>query len=142
MFSSNRLKQKTKTAVELTLTDGTVMRGNFFLSAQQRVLEAMNDERKSIPFEDSDDIVLNKWMSASIEPIDQVMEHAQPLPVNIGNVAWRRLPRSTSSTTVRPACTHENILGRFVFAGIRNKCLGLARRRGNSADECPRLLLA
>ena len=89
MFSSNQLMQKTKTAVELTLTDGTVMRGNFFLSAQQRVLEALNDERKFIPFEDSDDIVtvLNKRIIASIKPVDQVVEHAQPLPVKIGNAA-------------------------------------------------------
>lgn len=43
---------KNKTQVELTFLDNSTMRGNFFSSVAQRVVDLLNDDREFIPFED------------------------------------------------------------------------------------------
>ena len=46
MFASDsNVTQKVKTEVELVLTDGTVLNGEMFMHADQRVLDIVNDDR-------------------------------------------------------------------------------------------------
>lgn len=86
MLASNQLKPKTKAEVELVLTDGTSLRGSFFVAAQQRILDILNDDRAFLPFEGSDGVVtlLNKSAIARIKPIEQTVERAQAAPTFIG----------------------------------------------------------
>ena len=86
MFASDQLKPKTKAEVELVPTDGTSLRGSFFLAAQQRILDILNDDRALLPFEGSDGVitVLSKSAIAHIKPIDQTVERTESAPTYIG----------------------------------------------------------
>ena len=86
MFASDQLKPKSKVEVELVLSDGTVLKGNLFLSVQQRILDSLNDERAFVPFEDAENVltVLNKSAITRIKPVDQGMDHAAAISPQIG----------------------------------------------------------
>ena len=72
-ISSDAVREKLAADVELTLTDGSVLTGEFYLHVRQRIIDIMNDERSYVPFTDSkgDFAVLNKSVIARIKPIDQ-----------------------------------------------------------------------
>ncbi len=86
MFGAEQLRQKVRAEVALTLIDGTVLKGSFFLSPQQRVLDMLNDHRPFLPFEDSEGtiIVIRKSTIARIIPIEQKLKHAKPIPIAVG----------------------------------------------------------
>ena len=69
--SGGNVTQKVKTEVELVLTDGTVLSGEMFMHAEQRVLDIVNDERQFVPFASFDGPVkvINKAMIAHITPL-------------------------------------------------------------------------
>ena len=73
MFAAEHMRQKVRTEVELTLNDGTTMKGSFFTSPNERLIDTLNDARPFLPFEDSDGTlsVLNKTVIMRIRPIDQ-----------------------------------------------------------------------
>ena len=74
MFAMNsNVTQKVKTEVELVLTDGTVLNGEMFMHADQRVLDLVNDDRKFVPFASFDGpvSVINKVVIARITPIER-----------------------------------------------------------------------
>ncbi len=74
MFATDsNVTQNVKTEVELVLTDGTVLNGEMFAQAAQRVLDIVNDDRKFVPFASFDGpiSVINKAMIARITPIEQ-----------------------------------------------------------------------
>lgn len=74
MFATNsNVTQKVKTEVELVLTDGTVLNGEMFMHADQRVLDLVNDDRKFVPFASFDGpvSVINKVVIARITPIER-----------------------------------------------------------------------
>ncbi len=79
MFTATHVTQKTKTEVELTLTDGSVLAGVLFMHADQRVLDIVNDDRAFIPFEDADGqlTVINKSMIAHIRPMEVASDRAE-----------------------------------------------------------------
>ena len=75
MFATNsNVTPKVKTEVELVLTDGTVLSGEMFMLAGQRVLDIVNDERKFVPFASFDGPVkvINKAMIAHITPLGRM----------------------------------------------------------------------
>ena len=77
MFATNgNVTQKVKTEVELVLTDGTVLSGEMFMHAGQRVLDIVNDDRKFVPFANFDGpiSVINKAMIAHITPIERTVK--------------------------------------------------------------------
>ena len=53
MYIATQAKTKLKCEVELTLNDGTTLTGNFWLNAQERVLDVLNDNRAFLPFDDT-----------------------------------------------------------------------------------------
>ena len=74
--SSGNVTQKVKTEVELVLTDGTVLSGEMFMHAEQRVLDIVNDERQFVPFASFDGPikVINKAMIAHITPLEHMAD--------------------------------------------------------------------
>ncbi len=73
MFAAEHMRQKVRTEVELTLNDGTTLKGSLFTSPNERLIDTLNDARPFLPFEDSDGwlSVLNKTLIMHIRPIDQ-----------------------------------------------------------------------
>ncbi len=74
MFATNgNVTQKVKIEVELVLTDGSVLGGEMFMHADQRVIDIVNDDRKFVPFASFDGPVrvINKAMIAHITPIER-----------------------------------------------------------------------
>lgn len=51
MFKSDEFVERQKTEVDLTLIDGTALRGNLFITQRQRLVDVMNDPRAYIPIE-------------------------------------------------------------------------------------------
>ncbi len=90
MFAAEHMRQKVRTEVELTLNDGTTLKGKFFTSPNERLIDTLNDARPFLPFEDSDGLlsVLNKTDIMRIKPIDQKAESSKlptkETPVHIG----------------------------------------------------------
>ena len=87
MYSSSSLvKQKLMAEVEITLTDGSVLRGNFFLNPQERIVDMLNDDRRFLPFSDHSGVVtvVSKAAINSIRPVMQNIEHLQEPPRRIG----------------------------------------------------------
>ena len=84
--SSSLVKQKHLAEVEVTMTDGTVLRGNFFLNPQERIVDMLNDDRAFLPFSDEDGIITVVAKSAInvIRPAQQKIEHLQEAPRRIG----------------------------------------------------------
>ena len=72
-LTSDAVREKLAAEVELTLTDGSVLTGQFYLHVRQRILDIMNDERSYVPFTESkgEFYVLNKSIIARIKPIDE-----------------------------------------------------------------------
>ena len=73
MFAAEHMRQKIRTEVELTLNDGTTLKGNLFTSPNERLIDTLNDARPFLPFEDADGMlsVLNKTVIMRIRPTDQ-----------------------------------------------------------------------
>lgn len=57
--SSGQYKPKTKVAVEIELGDGTLMMGSMFVAATQRLSDLLNDDRRFLPFETSEGVVVS-----------------------------------------------------------------------------------
>ena len=55
MYSLREVKQKL--LAEVTLSNGTVPKGNFFLNPQERIIDMLNDDRHFMPFSDSDGVI-------------------------------------------------------------------------------------
>lgn len=51
MFKSEEFVERQKAEVDLTLMDGTALRGNLFITQRQRLVDVMNDPRAYIPIE-------------------------------------------------------------------------------------------
>ena len=85
-FSSDCVKQKQTCEVELKLTDGSVMRGAFFIHSQQRIVDIMNDERSYVPFADTEGVVtiLNKVIIWHVMPVDQTIQRLEKPAMAIG----------------------------------------------------------
>ena len=90
MFAAEQIRQKVGTEVELTLNDGTTLRGKLFTSPNERLLDTLNDSRPFLPFEDGDGALsmLNKTMIMHIRPIDQKSGSSklptEEIPVHVG----------------------------------------------------------
>ena len=90
MFAAEHIRQKVKTEVELALNDGTTLKGKFFTSPNERLLDTLNDSRPFLPFEDGDGSlsVLNKTMIVRIRPIDQKAGASrlptEDIPIHVG----------------------------------------------------------
>ncbi len=65
--------QKIKVRVHVEMTDGFGMGGHFFVSADTRVLDLLNDPNYFLPFlrDDGYVVMLNKFEIARIVPYDQ-----------------------------------------------------------------------
>ncbi|MFP6730016.1 MAG: hypothetical protein VCD50_07620 [Alphaproteobacteria bacterium] len=72
--------------VEVSMTDGSALRGNFFLNPQERIVDMLNDERNFLPFvnEDGVVVVIAKTAISSIRPLQQKVEHFSEAPRRIG----------------------------------------------------------
>lgn len=87
MYSSSSLvKQKLMAEVEVTMSDGSTLRGNFFLNPQERIVDMLNDDRQFLPFANDDGIVTVIAKSAinSIRPVQQKIEKLNEAPRRIG----------------------------------------------------------
>ncbi len=87
MYSSSSLvKQKLMAEVEVTMTDGSILRGNFFLNPQERIVDMLNDDRRFLPFSDEDGVVtvVAKAAINSIRPAQQKVEQFSEAPRRIG----------------------------------------------------------
>ena len=84
--SSNLVKQKLLAEVEVFMSDGSVLRGNFFLNPQERVVDMLNDDRRFLPFSNVDDTVtvIAKSAISSIRPTQQKIEPLKEAPRRIG----------------------------------------------------------
>ena len=88
-FSSDFVKQKETCEVELKLTDGSVMRGAFFLHARQRIIDIMNDERSYVPFVNTEGVVtiVNKSFIWHVMPVDQTIQRSAALVGAVGRAS-------------------------------------------------------
>ena len=86
IYSSSVVKQKLMAEVEVTLTEGTVLQGNFFLNPQERIIDMLNDDRSFLPFSDSDGVVtvIAKAAITKIRPVEQKIERTEEAPRRIG----------------------------------------------------------
>ena len=87
MYSSSSLvKQKLMAEVEVTMTDGSILRGNFFLNPQERIVDMLNDDRRFLPFSDEDGVVtvVAKAAINSIRPAQQKVDQFSEAPRRIG----------------------------------------------------------
>ena len=71
MYGSSNVKQKVRTKVEVTLTDGAVMTGEMFVHAEQRMLDILNDDRQFVPLESVEGAIscINKSVIAKVSPV-------------------------------------------------------------------------
>lgn len=53
MITRTQVKPKLKQEVEIFLQGGETLTGNIFITPDQRVIDALNDERMFLPFQDS-----------------------------------------------------------------------------------------
>jgi hypothetical protein len=60
-------------AVEMTLTDGTVLTGDMFMLAHQFILDVINDDRRFVPFAAADGTVsvINNEVIARITEVER-----------------------------------------------------------------------
>jgi len=80
MYGSNTVLQEVprtvpsevRKAVEMTLTDGTVLTGDMFMFAHEFILDVINDDRGFVPFAafDGPVSVINKQVIARITEIE------------------------------------------------------------------------
>ncbi len=84
--TSKAVKQKLKAEVELTLNDGRLLAGNFFVNPQERVLDILNDDRSFLPFLHNDGgfTVVNKEAISRIRPVEQVVRHVEEVHRKVG----------------------------------------------------------
>ena len=76
MLVSPNNSQDDKTEVELTMTDGSVLYGELFLSPNQQLLDIFNGEAQFFPFEGMDGAisVINKAAVAKITQYNNAMD--------------------------------------------------------------------
>ena len=87
MYSSSSLvKQKLMAEVEVFMSDGSVLRGNFFLNPQERIVDMLNDDREFLPFSNENDTVtvIAKSAISSIRPAQQKIDKFNEAPRRIG----------------------------------------------------------
>ena len=87
MYSSSSLvKQKLMSEVEVFMTDGSILTGNFFLNPQERIVDMLNDDRDFLPFTNQDETVtvIAKSSISSIRPAQQMIERFNEAPRRIG----------------------------------------------------------
>ena len=86
MYSSSVIKQKLIAEVDVTLSDGSSLKGNFFLNPQEHIIDMLNDDRHFLPFADSDGVitVVAKAAITSIRPAQQKSETTVEPPRRIG----------------------------------------------------------
>ncbi len=84
--SSNLVKQKLMAEVEVFMSDGSVLRGNFFLNPQERIVDMLNDDREFLPFSNENDTVtvIAKSAISSIRPAQQKIDKFNEAPRRIG----------------------------------------------------------
>ncbi len=84
--SSSLVKQKLMAEVEVTMSDGSVLLGNFFLNPQERIVDMLNDNRGFLPFSNQDGTVTVVAKSAihTIRPVQQKVEQFTEAPRRIG----------------------------------------------------------
>ncbi len=75
MFDQENIVQKVTIGAEIILTDGTALKGCFFASQGQRLVDLFNDQRTFIPFSDTDGTVqlIRKSTIVRIVPVDQTV---------------------------------------------------------------------
>lgn len=80
------VKPKLKSEVELIFEDGSSMKGAFFLTPDQRIVDALNDDRNFLPFEDSDGtlLVVRKHSVRYLKPKSQQLQRREQAPRYIG----------------------------------------------------------
>ena len=80
---------KTAVLVEITLSDGSIMSGNLFMTNQSRLSDVLNDERKFLPVQTLE----GKFVCLRKSVIQKVSEHNPnpgPAPY-MGNNPWQIL---------------------------------------------------
>jgi hypothetical protein len=87
MYSSSVVKQKHMAEVEVTLSNGSVLHGNFFLNPQERIIDMLNDDHHFLPFADGDGAitVVAKSAITSIRPSEQKSATTEEPPRHIGS---------------------------------------------------------
>lgn len=87
MLSRTSVKPKLKSEVELIFEDGSSIKGAFFLTPDQRVVDALNDERAFVPFEDTDGVLLvvRKDAVRYLKPKSQTVQRRDEAPRYIGH---------------------------------------------------------
>lgn len=85
MYATSKVKSKLKAEVEVTMSDGRTFKGNFYINAQERVLDVLNDERTFLPFLGEDDAftVLNKAYITSIVPLQSSAQQNDGIPAHL-----------------------------------------------------------
>ncbi len=68
------------------MVDGLILRGKFFLSHQEPIVDMLNDDRRFLPFSNEDGIVtvVSKAAINSICPAQQRIEPLKETPRHIG----------------------------------------------------------
>ena len=86
VVNSYMVKEKLMEEVEVTLTDGTVLRSYFFRNPSERIIDLLNDDRSFLPLADKDGVISFVTKSAiwKIVPVDQETEHPGEVPRGIG----------------------------------------------------------
>lgn len=73
MFSNEKHPQKDLTEVTITLVNGNTLRGNFYVTLNQRVGDLLNDQRIFLPFEEAGKNIclINKSHIVDVQPTCQ-----------------------------------------------------------------------
>jgi len=88
MMNRTQVKPKLKQEVEIALHGGETLAGNIFITPDQRVVDALNDERMFLPFQDTAGTLymVNKQAVRFIKPAAQEQPaRTQQAPQFIGN---------------------------------------------------------
>ena len=98
--SSGQYKPKTKVAVEIELGDGTLMMGSMFVAATQRLSDLLNDDRRFLPFETSEGVVvsLRKSVISRVTELNQRATTGRSIPTNGREPVCRKKPLPPSTT--------------------------------------------
>ncbi len=90
MMDSGDKIHKNKVEVKIELDDGTTMLAGVFLTAQQRLSDMLNDDRRFLPLQTTDGIITNLRKNAiyRVTPLNQdVKQDAENDPFKILGVA-------------------------------------------------------
>jgi hypothetical protein len=86
MLTRTNVKPKLKSEVEVVFEDGSSLRGSFFLTPDQRIVDALNDDRAFIPFEDAEGtlLVIRKEAVRLLKPKAQEISRHKEAPRYLG----------------------------------------------------------